>query len=97
MAPNVAGTELSAKRRQFAGEPGFKGLVSNGRTFAIALFASLGGLVYGCMSCCFDFSPFKLDHKAHCGIDNQGMFSSILTMHSFQAEVRKIPSELSLQ
>jgi len=50
MAPHIAGTELSAKRRQFAGEPGFKGLVSNGKTFAIALFASLGGLVYGCMS-----------------------------------------------
>jgi hypothetical protein len=48
MAPSGVTHELSAKRRQFAGEPGFKGLVSNGRTFAIALFASLGGLLYGC-------------------------------------------------
>lgn len=50
MAPSGVTHELSAKRRQFAGEPGFKGLISNGRTFAIALFASLGGLVYGCES-----------------------------------------------
>lgn len=48
MAPSGVAHELSAKRRQFAGEPGFKGLVRNKRTFAIALFASLGGLVYGC-------------------------------------------------
>ncbi|KAF7712316.1 MFS-type Sugar/inositol transporter [Penicillium ucsense] len=59
--------DLSAKRRQFAGESGFKGLISNGRTFAIALFASLGGLVYGY---------------------NQGMFSSILTMHAFQNRIQ---------
>ncbi|KAJ5495015.1 hypothetical protein N7539_000131 [Penicillium diatomitis] len=59
--------DLSAKRRQYAGESGFKGLISNGRTFAIALFASLGGLVYGY---------------------NQGMFSSILTMHAFQNRIQ---------
>ena len=48
MAPAGGAHALSAKRRQFAGKSGFKGLVSNGRTFAIALFASLGGFVYGC-------------------------------------------------
>ncbi|KAJ5381691.1 uncharacterized protein N7496_004119 [Penicillium cataractarum] len=72
MAPSGVAHELSAKRRQFAGEPGFKGLVRNGRTFAIALFASLGGLVYGY---------------------NQGMFSSILTMSSFQKEIKGYAAE----
>ncbi|KAJ5906903.1 uncharacterized protein N7473_003819 [Penicillium subrubescens] len=72
MAPSGVTHELSAKRRQFAGEPGFKGLVSNGRTFAIALFASLGGLLYGY---------------------NQGMFSSILTMSSFQREIEGYAAE----
>lgn len=48
MAPAGTGVGLSAKRQQFAGPTGLKGIVHNGRTSAIALFASLGGLVYGC-------------------------------------------------
>lgn len=56
-------TPLSAKRAQYAGPSGLKGLFYNGRTTAIAFFAALGGLVYGY---------------------NQGMFSQVLTMKSFQ-------------
>lgn len=40
--------DLSAKRAQFAGPTGLKGIIANGKTTAIAFFASLGGLVYGC-------------------------------------------------
>ncbi|KAJ5484707.1 hypothetical protein N7539_004695 [Penicillium diatomitis] len=38
---------LSQRRAQLAGPAGVKGLVSNLRTLAIAVFASLGGFVYG--------------------------------------------------
>lgn len=39
---------FSKRRAQFAGPPGIKGLIQNSNVFAIAVFASLGGLVYGC-------------------------------------------------
>jgi hypothetical protein len=39
---------LSQRRAQLAGPSGIKGLLSNLRIFAIAVFASLGGFVYGC-------------------------------------------------
>lgn len=42
---------LSQRRAQLAGPSGIKGLISNYRIFAIAVFASLGGFVYGCTSC----------------------------------------------
>ncbi len=35
------------KRLEVAGRPGIRGLIANGRTFSLAIFASLGGLVYG--------------------------------------------------
>ncbi|KAJ6119156.1 hypothetical protein N7523_003436 [Penicillium sp. IBT 18751x] len=38
---------LSQRRAQLAGPSGVKGLLSNLRIFAIAVFASLGGFVYG--------------------------------------------------
>jgi len=38
---------FSKRRAQFAGPPGIKGLLQNSNVFAIAVFASLGGLVYG--------------------------------------------------
>ena len=46
----VAGNHntVSTARTQLAGKSGIKGLVSNGKTFSVGLFASLGGLVYGC-------------------------------------------------
>ena len=48
MAPVGEGTGLSAKRAQFAGPSGMKGILHNGKTSAIATFAALGGFVYGC-------------------------------------------------
>ena len=48
MAPTIIEGPISAKRAQFAGPDGIKGLISNRRTTAVAFFASLGGLVYGC-------------------------------------------------
>jgi hypothetical protein len=42
--------DISAKRAKLAGgKVGWRGLTSSKKTFGIALFASLGGLVYGCM------------------------------------------------
>ncbi|PNS14668.1 hypothetical protein CAC42_1690 [Sphaceloma murrayae] len=38
---------LSNKRGEFAGPTGAKGLIANGHAFAIAVFASMGGLIYG--------------------------------------------------
>lgn len=46
----VSHAALSRKRAQFAGPPGIKGLLTSMHVFAIAVFASLGGLVYGCKS-----------------------------------------------
>ncbi|KAJ3744432.1 general substrate transporter [Lentinula detonsa] len=44
----AGGIPLSTSRRRLlAGESGWKGLVRNRRIFAIAIFASLGGLLYG--------------------------------------------------
>lgn len=48
MAPVGEGQGLSAKRAQFAGPSGLKGLLHNGKTTLIATFAALGGFVYGC-------------------------------------------------
>lgn len=47
MAPPAAEGNISAARAQFSGPTGLKGIIYNGKTSAIAFFASLGGLVYG--------------------------------------------------
>lgn len=50
MAPATTGGGLSVvteRRLALAGQPGLKGLVSNLHTLSIAVFASIGGLVYG--------------------------------------------------
>ncbi|KIM82444.1 hypothetical protein PILCRDRAFT_820292 [Piloderma croceum F 1598] len=49
MAPAAAGglSVVTERRLALAGEPGLKGLVSNLHTLSIAVFASIGGLVYG--------------------------------------------------
>jgi len=52
----------AARRKALAGKSGWAGLLQNRRVFAIAVFASLGGLLYGY---------------------NQGVFSGVLVMHSF--------------
>ncbi|KAJ8072444.1 hypothetical protein PM082_016003 [Marasmius tenuissimus] len=46
MAP-TSGPLTSSRRQALAGESGWAGLVKNRRIFAIAVFASLGGLLYG--------------------------------------------------
>ncbi|KAJ5930396.1 hypothetical protein N7466_005889, partial [Penicillium verhagenii] len=46
-APTGGLTAISQRRARLAGPSGIKGLMSNLRIFAIAVFASLGGLVYG--------------------------------------------------
>jgi hypothetical protein len=49
MVAALAGESLvSAKRAELSGKNGLKGLLSNKKTTCIGLFASLGGLVYGC-------------------------------------------------
>ncbi|KAI7544124.1 putative MFS monosaccharide transporter [Hortaea werneckii] len=47
MAPVGDSNTLSARRAQYAGPPGLKGLIHNRKTTSIACFAALGGLVYG--------------------------------------------------
>ncbi|PGH14398.1 hypothetical protein AJ79_03040 [Helicocarpus griseus UAMH5409] len=47
MAGGADVTPMSARRAALAGPSGFKGLLRNGKTVGIALFASLGGFVYG--------------------------------------------------
>lgn len=47
--PGGAVEAVSAKRAELAGNKvGWRGLVRSKKTFGISLFASLGGLVYGC-------------------------------------------------
>lgn len=48
MASTEVQNTASAKRARFAGPSGIKGIIHNGKTTAIALFAALGGFVYGC-------------------------------------------------
>jgi len=47
MAGGAAGGLTSVRRKTLAGKSGWAGLVHNRRIFAIAVFASLGGLLYG--------------------------------------------------
>ena len=44
---------ITERRLQLAGKPGIAGLLANGKTFSIAVFASLG-------SVCDLFSPFAM-------------------------------------
>jgi hypothetical protein len=48
MVTVAGGNALSAKRAQYAGPSGMKGIIHNGKTSLIATFAALGGFVYGC-------------------------------------------------
>lgn len=87
MAPVADQGGMSAKRAQFTGPAGIKGIFYNAKTSAIACFAALGGFVYGCKcdgsTDCRGF--WQADPESQ---DNQGMFGQILTMHSFIEEVR---------
>ncbi|QRV81978.1 Sugar (and other) transporter [Ceratobasidium sp. AG-Ba] len=76
MAGGVAAgatSQAALKRRQaLAGKSGYAGLVQNSRVFLIAVFASLGGLLYGY---------------------NQGVFSSVLGMYSFDQRMASAVSD----
>ncbi|KAF7374858.1 MFS glucose transporter mfs1 [Mycena sanguinolenta] len=58
----TSGPLSTTRRRALAGQSGWAGLVHNRRIFLMAVFASLGGLLYGY---------------------NQGVFSGVLKMHTF--------------
>jgi len=62
IASGGGGNALSQRRAELQGTSGWSGLVRNRRIFLIAVFASIGGLLYGY---------------------NQGVFSSVLAMKSF--------------
>lgn len=87
MAPPIAGeSAVSAKRAQLAGKGGILGLISNKKTSAIGLFASLGGLVYGYNQGMFAqvltmpaFQQRTQGYAAETGIA-QGMLTSILEL-----------------
>ncbi|KAH7099832.1 general substrate transporter [Auriculariales sp. MPI-PUGE-AT-0066] len=64
------------RRQALAGESGWAGLVHNRRVFALAVFASLGGLLYGY---------------------NQGVFSSVLGMHSFNVRMAEVVNDSGLK
>ncbi|KAF8853588.1 sugar transporter [Acephala macrosclerotiorum] len=62
------------RRQAMMGKSGPAALVKNGRVFLIAMFACIGGLLYGY---------------------NQGVFSGVLTMHSFGAHMDDYVSNTS--
>lgn len=47
MAPSGTGHGLSEMRAKYAGPPGLPGLIATKKTTGIAVFAALGGFVYG--------------------------------------------------
>ncbi|KAJ5296404.1 conidial yellow pigment biosynthesis polyketide synthase [Penicillium atrosanguineum] len=86
MAPLAGETAISAKRAELAGKAGIYGLISNKKTFAIGLFASLGGLVYGYNQGMFaqvltmhSFVVATNGYAENTGI-KQGMLTSILEL-----------------
>ncbi|KAK4552452.1 hypothetical protein LTR86_010295 [Recurvomyces mirabilis] len=85
MAPGIA-EGLSGKRAQLAGPTGLKGIIYNGKTTAIAFFASLGGLVYGYNQGMFaqvlvmhSFIEKTNGYAQHAGL-GQGLLTSILEL-----------------
>ncbi|EIT80967.1 putative transporter [Aspergillus oryzae 100-8] len=87
MAGGMASQGISAKRAELAGgRVGWRGLVSSKKTFGIALFASLGGLVYGYNQGMFaqiltmrSFIDATQGYAEHTGTA-QGMLTSILEL-----------------
>ncbi|OOQ83624.1 MFS monosaccharide transporter [Penicillium brasilianum] len=86
VAPLPGETAISAKRAELAGKGGILGLLSNKKTSAIGLFASLGGLVYGYNQGMFaqvltmnSFQKATQGYAATTSIQ-QGMLTSILEL-----------------
>ena len=78
---------IAARRLQIAGKSGVAGLVANSRSFFIAVFASLGGLVYGYnqgmfgqISGMYSFSKAIGVEKIQDNPTLQGLLTSILEL-----------------
>ncbi|EGW34172.1 putative sugar transporter, high affinity [Spathaspora passalidarum NRRL Y-27907] len=78
---------IAQKRLEIAGKPGIAGLIANRKSFLIAVFASLGGLVYGYNQGMFGQISGMTSFSAAAGVgkiqDNptlQGLLTSILEL-----------------
>ncbi|KAJ5691920.1 Major facilitator superfamily domain general substrate transporter [Penicillium macrosclerotiorum] len=91
-------TAISAKRAELAGKGGIWGLLSNKKTSAIGLFASLGGLVYGCEFMNGEDKVIPLENvETDSRVDNQGMFAQVLTMTSFKAATQQYAAQTGIK
>ncbi|KIY51992.1 general substrate transporter [Fistulina hepatica ATCC 64428] len=75
-AAAAPGALAISRRQKLAGESGWRGLLANKRVFGNAVFASLGGLLYGY---------------------NQGVFSGVLDMYSFDKEMASVVDNSGLK
>ncbi|KAI0787717.1 general substrate transporter [Fomes fomentarius] len=74
MAGGGANIIASSRRRNLAGPSGWAGLLANGRIFAIAVFASLGGLLYGYNQGVFSgvLNMYSFDQRMKSAVDDSG-------------------------
>ncbi|KNZ81887.1 Quinate permease [Termitomyces sp. J132] len=78
---DLGGTTITTTRRKsLAGKSGWAGLIRNRRIFAIAVFASLGGLLYGYNQGVFSgvlaydlFSMTSFDNRMASAVNNTGL------------------------
>ncbi|KAA1467441.1 general substrate transporter [Dentipellis sp. KUC8613] len=72
---DAGGTNIAASRRKaLSGASGWRGLVHNRRVFAIAVFASLGGLLYGYNQGVFSgvLGMYNFDQRMASAVDDTG-------------------------
>ncbi|KAI0091226.1 general substrate transporter [Irpex rosettiformis] len=64
----------SSRRKALQGQSGWKGLIQNGRVFLIAVFASLGGLLYGYNQGVFSgvLGMYSFGQRMASAVDNSG-------------------------
>ncbi|KAI0749392.1 general substrate transporter [Daedaleopsis nitida] len=74
MAGGGANIIASNRRKNLAGPSGWAGLLANGRIFAIAVFASLGGLLYGYNQGVFSgvLNMYSFDQRMKSAVDDAG-------------------------
>lgn len=95
MGGNAGGhSELQARRAALAAKPGAAGLIANRKTTSIAVFASMGGLVYGYNQGMFgqvlSMNSFSKAAGTN-GIQNPtlaGLLTSILELGAWVGELR---------
>ncbi|EJF64753.1 general substrate transporter [Dichomitus squalens LYAD-421 SS1] len=85
MAGGGAIAAASNRRKNLAGPSGWAGLLANARVFAIAIFASLGGLLYGYNQGVFSgvLGMYSFDQRMASVVDNtgkKGWFVAILEL-----------------